>query len=240
MRITDGPPWRLREWLNENHKVYIAFPVTDKQFSYWLTDAEEGQGVVEIPGLHSVSGAPMTFRVQLEQEKSASPPKTIAVRIDLDLISESTYDALLDAFRDQMRMDGHDPERFVMDEWEVTCTAEERPMMTTIDSFAHTPAPWALGSNGATTKVIDADGKAVCMLTHRKDHWNGDLIAAAPLLLEALQNVTRCVSMSGPLGMRAYLISGEFMAAARAAIAAATDTSAPIVDLAQEHDLNDD
>jgi hypothetical protein len=54
-------------------------------------------------------------------------------------------------------------------------------------STQQTPAPWSLGSNGATTKVVDADGKAVCMLTYRKDHWNGDLIAAAPDLLHALQ-----------------------------------------------------
>ena len=51
----------------------------------------------------------------------------------------------------------------------------------------HTPAPWSLGSNGASTKVVDADGKAVCMVTYRKDHWNGDLLAAAPDLLAAAQ-----------------------------------------------------
>ena len=56
-------------------------------------------------------------------------------------------------------------------------------------STQHTPAPWSLGSNGATTKVIDADGKAVCMLTYRKDRWNGDLIAAAPDLLACLLDV---------------------------------------------------
>jgi hypothetical protein len=56
-------------------------------------------------------------------------------------------------------------------------------------SEQHTPAPWSLGSNGATTKVIDADGKAVCMLTYRKDRWNGDLIAAAPDLLACLLDV---------------------------------------------------
>lgn len=49
----------------------------------------------------------------------------------------------------------------------------------------HTPAPWAIGSNGASVKVTDADGKAVCMLTPRKGMWNGDLIAAAPDLLDA-------------------------------------------------------
>jgi len=56
-------------------------------------------------------------------------------------------------------------------------------------SAQHTPAPWSIGSNGATTKVIDADGKAVCMLTYRKDRWNGDLIAAAPDLLACLFDV---------------------------------------------------
>ena len=47
--------------------------------------------------------------------------------------------------------------------------------------------PWAVGSNGATVKVVDSDGKAVCMLTPRRDQFNGDLIAAAPELLVALQ-----------------------------------------------------
>lgn len=49
--------------------------------------------------------------------------------------------------------------------------------------------PWAVGSNGATVKVVDADGKAVCMLTPRRDQFNGDLIAAAPKLLKALQDM---------------------------------------------------
>ena len=47
--------------------------------------------------------------------------------------------------------------------------------------------PWAVGSNGATVKVVDAEGKAVCMLTPRRDQFNGDLIAAAPDLLAALR-----------------------------------------------------
>lgn len=51
--------------------------------------------------------------------------------------------------------------------------------------------PWAVGSNGATVKVVDADGKAVCMLTPRRDQFNGDLIAAAPAMLAALQMVDR-------------------------------------------------
>jgi len=51
--------------------------------------------------------------------------------------------------------------------------------------------PWAVGSNGATVKVVDSDGKAVCMLTPRRDQFNGDLIAAAPAMLAALQMVDR-------------------------------------------------
>ncbi len=47
------------------------------------------------------------------------------------------------------------------------------------------PAPWVVGSNGATVKVVDSEGKAVCMLTPRRDQFNGDLIASAPELLDA-------------------------------------------------------
>jgi hypothetical protein len=51
------------------------------------------------------------------------------------------------------------------------------------------PAPWVVGSNGATVKVVDSEGKAVCMLTPRRDQFNGDLIAAAPDLLAILKEV---------------------------------------------------
>lgn len=49
------------------------------------------------------------------------------------------------------------------------------------------PAPWVIGSNGASVKVVDSEGKAVCMLTPRRDQFNGDLIAAAPDLLDSLK-----------------------------------------------------
>ena len=58
-----------------------------------------------------------------------------------------------------------------------------------MNTYPNTPAPWSIGSNGASVKVMDADGKAVCMLTPRKGAWNGDLIAAAPELLAALQAI---------------------------------------------------
>jgi hypothetical protein len=51
------------------------------------------------------------------------------------------------------------------------------------------PAPWVVGSNGATVKVVDSEGKAVCMLTPRRDQFNGDLIAASPDLLAILKEV---------------------------------------------------
>lgn len=60
-----------------------------------------------------------------------------------------------------------------------------------MNTYPNTPAPWSIGSNGASVKVMDADGKAVCMLTPRKGAWNGDLIAAAPDLLAALEMVDR-------------------------------------------------
>ena len=49
------------------------------------------------------------------------------------------------------------------------------------------------------------------------------LIAAAPELLAALRDIVPCLKMNGPHGLTAYFISDERMAAARAAIAAATD-----------------
>lgn len=46
-----------------------------------------------------------------------------------------------------------------------------------------TPGTWRV----AWGKIIDQDDKAICMLTPRKNAWNGDLLAAAPDLLAALR-----------------------------------------------------
>jgi len=78
-----------------------------------------------------------------------------------------------------------------------------------MNTYPNTPAPWSIGSNGASVKVVDADGKAVCMLTPRKGAWNGDLIAAAPDMLIALEMVDRIwrhdqtanISPDSPLGI---------------------------------------
>lgn len=53
----------------------------------------------------------------------------------------------------------------------------------------HTTGPWTVASNGASLKVVDPEDKAVCMVIGRKNGWNADLIAAAPDLLSALQNL---------------------------------------------------
>jgi len=56
-------------------------------------------------------------------------------------------------------------------------------------SYPHSPTPWRVASNGASVKVVDAEEKAVCMITSRKNIWNGDLLAAAPDLLSALDGL---------------------------------------------------
>ncbi len=58
-------------------------------------------------------------------------------------------------------------------------------------TIEHTPGPWAVGSNGASIKIVDADGKAVAMITPRREAWNGDLLAAAPELLSALERIAK-------------------------------------------------
>jgi hypothetical protein len=61
-------------------------------------------------------------------------------------------------------------------------------------TIEHTPGPWAVGSNGASIKIVDADGKAVAMVTPRRDWWNADLIAAAPELLDSLKDLENILS----------------------------------------------
>lgn len=53
--------------------------------------------------------------------------------------------------------------------------------------YPPTPGPWFLASNGKNTKIVDAKEKAVCMVTARRDAWNGHVLAAVPDLLAALE-----------------------------------------------------
>jgi hypothetical protein len=185
-RVTDESAKRLREWLNENHRLFVGSPIVDEQFGHWLTEAENGQGVVEIGSLYSTTGTTLTFRAHLED-----------------------------------------------------------------DGATHTPAPWFawhdFDDDGVNENIIigaDFNGNVALVFAEGTERGAGEanarLIKAAPLLLEALRNVVRCVSMSGPAGTRAYIISDEFMAAAHTAIAAATDASTPLLDLTDEELEADD
>lgn len=84
------------------------------------------------------------------------------------------------------------------------------------------PAPWVIGSNGASVKVVDSEGKAVCMLTPRRDQFNGDLIAAAPNLLALLREVYDAIAD----GTADFSPSGDWFRETRAAIAKATGETA--------------
>lgn len=65
IKINDPRATALREWLNERHKAYLVRPVTDAQIGIWLDEAAEHEGLVEIRGIDSESGAPETYRVAL-------------------------------------------------------------------------------------------------------------------------------------------------------------------------------
>lgn len=53
----------------------------------------------------------------------------------------------------------------------------------------HTPGPWKAASNGSSAKIVDAEGKAICMITPRAGAWNGNVLAEAPAMLEALHEI---------------------------------------------------
>lgn len=95
----------------------------------------------------------------------------------------------------------------------------------------HTPGPWVYYTepqpNGCP--IVGACGLMVAMLAHsiyepeQRDTAlaNASLIAAAPMLLEALQNIVASLSEHDDEGMIEH---AEQMIAARAAIATATAT----------------
>ncbi len=92
----------------------------------------------------------------------------------------------------------------------------------------HTPGPWQYTFEGGTVAfIVEADGTTVAKLSttenstaHSALPSNARLIAAAPELLAALQEVTRCLAWHAqehPVGMDCVAV-----AKARAAIARAT------------------
>ena len=84
-----------------------------------------------------------------------------------------------------------------------------------------TPGPWTIIINADDRRTCYRIGSQPYSAGHAEDEANAQLIAAAPELLDALDAITRCVSMAGPAGTTAYLISEERMQKARAALARA-------------------
>jgi hypothetical protein len=64
--------------------------------------------------------------------------------------------------------------------------------------------------------ITDNDGGYVCYSV--ATNADAELIAAAPELLAALQDIIRCAHINTPYGGKAYFISDGRMDAARAAI----------------------
>ena len=89
----------------------------------------------------------------------------------------------------------------------------------------HTQGPWTVENNSIYGNAgMIRPFIASVEDDHRDEETNANarLIAAAPDLLDALQWITRCASIRGPVGTTAYLISDKRMAEVRAAIAKAT------------------
>jgi hypothetical protein len=91
----------------------------------------------------------------------------------------------------------------------------------------HTPAPWYVLSEGVTDAaigyraIIDADGYTVCNPSPMGEA-NARLIAAAPMLLEALQDAEFLLRKAGQLSGAMQDSFNRSAADARAAIQKAT------------------
>jgi len=89
-----------------------------------------------------------------------------------------------------------------------------------MEKQTHSKGPWALGWG----KVVGPDDKAICMLTYRKDAWNGDLISAAPDMLDALSRLAAAMRENYD-GENLY---GDWIAIAEKAIAKAEGREASV------------
>ncbi len=96
------------------------------------------------------------------------------------------------------------------------------------------PTPWAVATNGATPKVVDANGKAVCMVTPRKGQWNATLLAAAPDLLDTLRYVLLADRYDGAMTMGAARLSPAIKDRIGRAIDAATGEETTFLQPAEE------
>jgi transcriptional regulator with XRE-family HTH domain len=61
--LDDPRATALRDWLIENDKR-AARGLTPVQLAAYLAEAEDGQGQIEVPALHSVSGVPITYHLE--------------------------------------------------------------------------------------------------------------------------------------------------------------------------------
>jgi hypothetical protein len=52
-------------------------------------------------------------------------PRKVPISIDISIIDEETYDAVLEEFKHVIARMGHDPDKFFYDQWRITCVAEE-------------------------------------------------------------------------------------------------------------------
>ncbi len=88
----------------------------------------------------------------------------------------------------------------------------------------HTPGPWRAKlykewtlDNCANWMIENEQGFHIADTFNSEDDAN--LIAAAPRLRAALEQITRCAKMKGPVGTTAYIISDDRMTEAFAALA---------------------
>ncbi len=91
----------------------------------------------------------------------------------------------------------------------------------------HTPAPWSLLEDRvpSSLEVIGSDGKSICELWRRanveKEKADSRLIAAAPELLEALNDLLNACYKASIHDELSEIIDGKLMDAAQLAIAKA-------------------
>lgn len=70
IRFDDPRAIALREWLLDNYSCYVKHPdlLSDTRLSFWLTEAETNEGVVEIPAHRSASRHTVTYHVPLDAD----------------------------------------------------------------------------------------------------------------------------------------------------------------------------
>lgn len=100
-------------------------------------------------------------------------------------------------------------------------------------NLKHTPEPWdydrgprGFGAGSAAYSTVTAENGDIIIAEVndliKEGAANARLIIASPRLLKALEFITRCAAMDGPVGTTVYFISDAAMEEARAAVQEAT------------------